>query len=82
MARKKADHNFLTREELADFIVFAADNDINATKMAEIQGVSGGTISNWFKAEKVVRALRDNVMRYVENPQLKAKLEKAREGLK
>ncbi|NBV06647.1 MAG: hypothetical protein EBS06_05365 [Proteobacteria bacterium] len=81
MARKKAKHNFLTEEEVANFIAFVQENKISQTKMAEIQGVSAGTISNWFAKNEILKALRDNVERYVENPQLKAKLKKAREGL-
>jgi len=81
MARKKAQSAFLTKEELPDFLDYIEENKITQTRMAEIQGVSEGTISTWLKKGEVLRALRDNVKCRIEKPQLEEKLKKAKEHL-
>lgn len=82
MARKKGKHNFLTVEEQEEFSAYAKKNKITYTKMAEIQGVSGGTISTWFKKCEVLKALRSNVQCQVENKSLKQTIGSVKEHLK
>ncbi len=74
MPRPKADRNFLTPEDLKEFLGYVEENKITQTRMAEIQGVSEGTISGWLSSGRVLKALRDNVKCRMENPQLKEKL--------
>ena len=82
MARKKADINFLTEKECEDFIVYIKKNKISKSKMAEIQGVSGGTVSNWFKKKKILRALKENVECRVERKVLKDTVDNIKSNLK
>ena len=81
MARKKSDHYYLTEKELAEFLVYVEKHTISQEFMAEVQGVSAGTVSNWLSSGKVLSALKKNVECRFENQKLKEKLKKVKDEL-
>lgn len=76
MARKKAENQFLTKEQFEEFVLFLKEKKVRPAKVAKIQGVSSGTVSTWFKKKEITHAVRENVVCRIENKDLRERLDK------